>query len=88
MSQVQFDEGNYGQSFGGYAEPKGLIGFVLKIGLAKTIKQANIVLFVVFLVVLGITIFVFRSSGSTRGSKSPMPPQEILDKMKQNLPVN
>ena len=75
MSDVQFDGEQWSRApIGGNDKPKGLIGFVIKNGLAKDERQANIILIIFLVVAVAITIFIFFFS--------------ISHTNKQNIPVD
>jgi hypothetical protein len=59
MSEVQFDEENFSQSAQFETKSSKFAGIVIKMGLAKDEKGANIFLVSISLVFLAISLFLF-----------------------------
>ncbi|GEM_PF-1296429 len=80
---VSFDEdGNLGLPKRKFAKDGGgwLIGLVMKLGLAKSVQQANLVLLVACVVIVGITLFILMSGGGASSSVrfTPDPTDPVL----------
>ena len=82
-NEVQFDEEQWSRpSVVGNNEPRGLIGFVIKKGLAKDERQANVILIIFLITIIVITTFLFSFSGSHTTKPSPT----VLEIMK-TMPI-
>ncbi len=83
---VQFDEDNFSgpQNFGGMPQQpqsssgSGMIGWMVRSGLAKDTNSANVILTILALIVFGISIYFFMFGFSKPTFSGPQqPPQEI-----------
>ena len=81
MENIKFDEENYNKNIyrnSGSQEAKGFAGFLIKNGLAKSAKSANIISIVVALCFFGISIYVFAYGFNTPPSKlGPNPAPQL-----------
>ncbi len=66
--------------------PSGLIGLVVKMGIADNVEKANYVLLGVFVVILVITAVVIIFSGTISFSKPSGPDKATLERMMQPPP--
>lgn len=71
--QVQFEDQKWNRPAGrGRAREKGIIGLLIKAGIAKNAAQANIIMIILIVVLCGISYFAISSMHHT-----PPPPSNI-----------
>ncbi len=65
MSNIQFDEGQF-RSNQSYQSPdeKGMVGWLIKKGVAKDAKTANIILIIFIIICFGITFYTMSGNAS------------------------
>lgn len=75
MEEVKFDEQNqYTPTFRRSPVQKGLVGYLIRKGLAKNVTQANLILIAIMVICLGITFFMIKQMNT-----SPLPDNDYID---------
>ena len=77
MADLQFQEPQYAQT-AMTVGPKGLLGLVIRAGLAKNERQASYLLLGVAVLALAAAVFVYLTSGST-GLEQVIPKTPYVD---------